>query len=88
MLTIAQQLGDDRPGAKIYDFSVPPWAEHDDTYAMRSVPVPVPTAADWHWDAAAQILRQLGEPQNRTEAIAMALAHAVLSIDVREAGNQ
>lgn len=99
-LTIAEQLGDDQPGAKVYDFSataderpqVPPWAQDQDG-GVQEQPWPVPpirqaSGAEQHWDAADTLLSQLGQPQTRAEAIALAIAHALLSFDLREAGHQ
>lgn len=70
LLSIASQLGDHRPGPKVYEFTG--WADPSPSYQAR------------HYARAEELLNQLGEPQNRGEAILIALVEALLSLELGE----
>lgn len=72
MNTLTEQLGDDPPGAKIFDFSMP-WPQR--------------TMYDLHRDQAEDALSRFEQTGDWKHGLA-ALVHAVLSVDMTEAGKR
>jgi len=79
VLTIAQQLGDDRPCAKVYEFSVPLPQQPPAPALTHARPIPAWQKADIYAREAEETLASAGCDDYR-DVILSALATAVLAL--------